>query len=63
MKINGQMHYVLRAVDHEGDVLEPFATKKGIKKAALKVHEETHEAARLRQGDYDRRLTFYGAAL
>ena len=27
VKINGQMHYLWRAVDHEGEVLESFATK------------------------------------
>ena len=27
VKINGQMHYLWRAVDHEGEVLESFATR------------------------------------
>jgi putative transposase len=27
VKINGEMHYLWRAVDHEGEVLESFATK------------------------------------
>lgn len=36
VKINGEMHYVWRAVDHEGEVLESFITKKRDKKAALK---------------------------
>ena len=36
VKINGQMHYLWRAVDHEGEVLESFATKERDKKAALK---------------------------
>ena len=35
MKINGQMHYLWRAVDHEGEVLESFATKARDKAAAL----------------------------
>ena len=35
VKINGQMHYLWRAVDHEGEVLESFATKERDKKAAL----------------------------
>jgi len=29
VKINGQMHYLWRAVDHEGEVLESFATRSG----------------------------------
>jgi putative transposase len=36
VKINGRMHYLWRAVDHEGEVLESFATKARDKAAALK---------------------------
>ena len=36
MKINGEMHYLWRVVDHEGEVLESFATKDRDKAAALK---------------------------
>ena len=36
MKINGETHYLLRAVDHEGEVLEVFATKHRDRRAALK---------------------------
>ena len=36
VKINGQMHYLWRAIDHEGEVLESFATKDRDKAAALK---------------------------
>ena len=36
VKINGQMHYLWRAVDHEGEVLESFVTKERDKAAALK---------------------------
>jgi putative transposase len=35
-KINGETHYLWRAVDHEGEVLEVFATKRRDRKAALK---------------------------
>jgi putative transposase len=35
VKINGEMHYLWRAVDHEGEVLESFVTKTRDKKAAL----------------------------
>lgn len=36
VKINGEMYYLWRAVDHEGEVLEPFVTKTRDKPAALK---------------------------
>ena len=36
VKIKGEMHYLGRAVDHEGEVLESFATKTRDKAAALK---------------------------
>ena len=35
MKINGEMHYLWRAVDHEGEILESFVTKTRDKAAAL----------------------------
>ena len=36
VKINGETHYLWRAVDHEGEVLESYVTKKRDKRAALK---------------------------
>ena len=36
MKIRGETHYLWRAVDHEGEVLEAFVTKTRNRKAALK---------------------------
>ena len=36
VRINGEIHYLWRAVDHEGEVLEAFVTKKRDRKAALK---------------------------
>ena len=36
VKISGVQHYLWRAVDHEGEVLESFVTKKRDKAAALK---------------------------
>ena len=33
VKINGERHYLWRAVDHEGEVLESFVTKKRDKKS------------------------------
>ena len=35
VKINGEMHYLWRAVDHEGEILESFVTKTRDKAAAL----------------------------
>jgi putative transposase len=36
VKINGKTRYLWRAVDHEGEVLESFVTKKRDRRAALK---------------------------
>jgi putative transposase len=36
VRINGERHYLWRAVDHEGEILESFVTKKRDKSAALK---------------------------
>jgi transposase-like protein len=36
VKINGEMHYLWRAVDQEGEVLETYVTKRRDRKAALK---------------------------
>jgi len=36
VRINGETHYLWRAVDHEGEVLESYVTKKRDKKTALK---------------------------
>ena len=36
VKINGETHYLWRAVDHEGEVLEAFVTKRRDRHAALK---------------------------
>ncbi len=36
MKVNGKRHYLWRAVDHEGEVLEAIVTKRRNKQAALK---------------------------
>jgi putative transposase len=41
VKINGETHYLWRAVDHEGEVLESFVTKRRDRKAALKFLRKT----------------------
>ena len=37
VRINGETHYLWRAVEHEGEVLEVFVTKRRDRRAALKV--------------------------
>ena len=41
VKINGEQHYLWRAVDHEGEVLESFVTKSRDRRAALKFLKKT----------------------
>ena len=36
VRINGETHYLWRAIDHEGEVLEVFSTKRRDRNAALK---------------------------
>ncbi len=36
VRINGEIHYLWRAVDHEGEILEAFVTKRRNRSAALK---------------------------
>ena len=41
VKINGETHYLWRAVDHEGEVLEVFATKRRDRGAAFEFLKRT----------------------
>ena len=41
VKISGVLHYLWRAVDHEGEVLEAYLSKKRNRKAALKFLRKT----------------------
>ncbi len=41
MKINGITHYHWRAIDHEGEVLESYVSKKRDRKSALKLLRKT----------------------
>ena len=63
VKINGERHYLWRAVDHEGEVLEAVVTKRRDRKAALKFLRKLMR----RYGQPDQivtdRLTSYRAAL
>ena len=41
VRINGECHYLWRAVDREGEVLEAFVTKRRDRRAALKFLKRT----------------------
>ena len=63
VKINGERHYLWRAVDHEGEVLESFVTKTRDRKAALKFLKKTmrrHGPPKVLVTD---KLRSYGAAM
>ncbi len=63
VQINGERHYLWRAVDHEGEVLEAIVTKRRNKRAALKFLKKLMR----RYGQPDQivtdRLPSYRAAL
>jgi putative transposase len=63
VKINGERHYLWRAVDHEGEVLESFVTKTRDRKAALKFLKKSMK--KIGQADVfvTDKLRSYGAAL
>ena len=63
VKINGIKHYLWRAVDHEGEVLESFVTRKRDKKAALKFLRKTMRRHGHTETIVTDRLASYGAAL
>jgi putative transposase len=63
VKIGGKNHYLWRAVDHEGEVLESFVTKKRDRKAALTfLRKAMKQYGRPRIIVTDR-LRSYGAAM
>ena len=43
VRINGETHYLWRAVDHEGEVLESYVTKRRDRKAALNFLRKSME--------------------
>ena len=63
VKINGERHYLWRAVDHEGEVLESFVTKKRDRKAALKFLKKTMRRHGRSEKFVTDELRSYGAAL
>ncbi len=63
MKINGETHYLWRAVDHEGEVLEAFASKKRDRKAALKFLRKAMKRYGRPKVIMTDKLRSYGAAM
>ena len=63
MRINGETHYLWRAVDHEGEVLEVFATKRRDRRAALKVPKRAMKRYGGPRVIVTDRLRSYGAAI
>ena len=63
IRINGEMHYLWRAVDHEGEVLEVFATKRRDHRAALKFLKRAMKRYGGPRVIVTDRLGSYGAAM
>lgn len=63
VRVSGKMHYLWRAVDHEGEVLESFATKTRDRKAALKFLRKSMRRHGRPETIVTDRLRSYGAAL
>jgi len=63
VRINGETHYLWRAVDHEGEVLEVFATKRRDRKAALKFLKRMMKRYSRPGSIVTDRLRSYGAAM
>jgi transposase-like protein len=49
VKINGETHYLWRAVNHDGDILESFVTKRRDCKAAFKLQQPRTQKPKRRQ--------------
>ena len=63
MRINGETHYLWRAVDHEGEVLESFVTKRRHRKVALKFLRKAMKRYGPSKVVVTDRLRSYGAAM
>jgi putative transposase len=63
VKINGERHYLWRAVDHEGEVLEVFVSKRRDRRAALKFLKKSMRRYGRPAAIVTDRLRSYGAAL
>ena len=63
VRIDGETHYLWRAVDHEGEVLEAFATKRRDRGAALKFLKRAMKRYGRSKAIVTDRLRSYGAAM
>ena len=63
VKINGETHYLWRAVDHEGEVLETYVTKRRNRKAALKFMRKSMKRFGNPNVIVTDKLRSYGAAM
>ena len=63
MKIDGKQHYLWRAVDHEGEVLENYVTKRRDENVALKFINKSMRKHGQLQVIVTDKLRSYGAAL
>jgi putative transposase len=63
VKINGETHYLWRAVDHEGEVLESYVTKRRDRKAALKFIRKPMKRYGKPEVIVTDKLRSYGAAM
>ena len=63
MKINGVQHYLWRAVDHEGEVLESYVTKRRDRAAATVFLKKAMKRYGQPEAIVTDRLRTYGAAM
>ncbi len=63
VKVNDETHYLWRAVDHEGEVLESFVTTTRDKKAALKFLRKSMKKHGRAEVFVTDKLRSYGSAL
>jgi putative transposase len=63
VKINGETHYLWRAVDHEGEVLESYVTKRRNRKTALNFLRKSMKRYGNPAVIVTDRLRSYGAAM
>jgi putative transposase len=63
VRINGETHHLWRAVDHEGEVLEVFATKRRDRRAALRFLKRAMKRYGRPWLIVTDRLRSYGAAM
>ncbi|MCZ4296431.1 IS6 family transposase [Henriciella marina] len=63
VKINGKTHYLWRAVDHEGEILESYVTKTRDKSAALRFLKKAMKRYGAPRTVVTDRLRSYGAAM